>query len=369
MKDSASAAARRLARAREMIADRGLDGLLVTHLPNLRYLTGFSGSNGWLLLSGDRAIFFTDGRYAEQAGDEIPDDLGVDLQVPRDGLLGELAKRADVELGGSKAGFEGRYLSYGDWTRLRDGAGAVEWESVSGIVESLRAVKDDDEIAAIEKAAAVAAQALLETLPCIAIGVREIDIAAELDYRVTRLSVGQPAFETIVASGPRTALPHAATGRRTLEEGDLLLLDFGARWEGYCSDLTRTFVIGEPAPRQREIYEAVLEARREAVAALRPGAVAADVDDAARAVFRARGLEDRFLHSTGHGLGLEVHEGPSLRREGEGGVVAGMVVTVEPGLYFPGWGGIRIEDDLLVMADGSRPLVDLERDRLVALPA
>ncbi|HSG80885.1 MAG TPA: Xaa-Pro peptidase family protein [Gemmatimonadota bacterium] len=368
MSDTEAAAARRLARAREGFADRGLDGLLVTHLPNLRYLTGFSGSNGWLLLLADRAVLFTDGRYEEQAVQEVPADAGVELQVPREKLLSQLAKLVSRELGGTPVGFEGSHLSYDDWQRLREEAESVKWSPVAGVVEKLRAVKDAEELVAMEKAAEIAAGALLETLADVALGREEADIAAELDYRMTRLGSERPAFETIVASGERTALPHAATSRRKLEQGDLLLIDFGARCGGYCSDITRTFCVGDPTPRQLEVYDAVLSAQRQACAALTTGVQAGDVDAAAREVFRERGVEEYFVHSTGHGLGLEVHEGPALRRNGEETLGAGMVVTVEPGLYFPGWGGVRIEDDLLVGEGEPRPLVELEKARLLTLP-
>jgi Xaa-Pro aminopeptidase len=369
MNDTSSAAGRRLARVRESIAERGLHGLLVSHLPNLRYLTGFSGSNGWLLLADDRAVFYTDGRYRQQIEEEIPESLGFEFQVPSEGLLGELAERADQLFAGSRVGFEGSRLSYDNWTRLSEGAGSVEWVPVAGIVEGLRAVKDDAEVDAIQKAAAIAGQALRETLAAVEIGVREADLAAELDYRMARLGAERPAFETIVASGLRTALPHAATGIRKLEAGDLLLIDFGARWQGYSSDITRTFAVAETTPRGLEVYDAVLAAQRAACAALTAGVRSGDVDAAARGAFQERGLEENFVHSTGHGLGLEVHEGPALRRTGEEPLEAGMVVTVEPGLYFPGWGGVRIEDDLLVTDSEPRPLVDLEKhDRLRALP-
>jgi Xaa-Pro aminopeptidase len=368
MSDAATAAARRLARVHEAIADRGLAGLLVNHLPNLHYLTGFSGSNGWLLLAEDRTVFFSDGRYEQQATQEIPGDAGVELQFPREKLLSELAARASHELGGAPVGFEGSHLCYDDWQRLQEEADAVEWSPVAGLIEQLRAVKDAGELAAIEKAGEIAASALLETLAVVGVGQEEAEIAAELDYRMARLGSQRPAFETIVASGERSAFPHAATGRRRLQEGDLLLIDFGACWSGYRSDITRTFCVGEPTLRQLEVYAAVLSAQRQACAALTAGAVAGDVDAAARAVFVEAGLESYFVHSTGHGLGLEVHEGPALRRGGQETLEAGMVVTVEPGLYFPGWGGVRIEDDLLVGHGGPRPLVELDKERLLALP-
>ncbi len=369
MKVPTSSAARRLARLRASLAECELHGLLVSHAASVRYLTGFSGSNGGLLVDPDRAIFVTDGRYELQAEQELPDDVDFELLVLRDGLIAGLAERAAEEFAGRRVGFEGQRVAYGDWERLCGEAGAVEWAAVAGVVEQLRAEKDDHELALIGKAAEIAAAALRETAPRVEPGLREVDVAAELDYRIRRLGAEGVAFETIVASGARTALPHAGTSARKLRDGDLVLIDFGARWHGYCSDMTRTFVVGEPDARQQEVYELVRAAQRAACAALRAGVSGSEVDAAAREVFAAQGVEDRFPHSSGHGLGLEVHEAPRLSRHSNEVLRPGMVVTVEPGLYFPGWGGVRIEDDLAVTKDGAGALVDLERDRLRALPS
>jgi Xaa-Pro aminopeptidase len=364
---SNSAAAQRLARVRSRLAELGLDGLLVSHLPNVRYLTGFSGSSGWLLLGDRQAIFATDGRYEQQAREELA-DAGVELMVVRNGVLDELAKRAEREFGGAKVGFEGHSLSYAYWRRLEEEGAEVEWKGVTGTVEALRAVKDEEEVEALATAGRIAAEALRETLPLVKPGMREADLACELDYRMFRLGADGPAFETIVASGGRTALPHAATSSKRIVEGELLLIDFGARWRGYCCDMTRTFVVGEPTSRQAEIYRLVLEAQRAACEVLRAGRSGGEVDEATREVFESRGLGERFPHSTGHGVGLEVHEGPRLGRKSEEPLESNMVVTVEPGLYFPDWGGVRIEDDLVVTGDRPRPLVDFENEELRGLP-
>jgi Xaa-Pro aminopeptidase len=363
-----SSAARRLASLRAGLAELDLHGLLVSHNANVRYLTGFTGSNGWLLLDHGQAIFVTDGRYEEQAEGELAADGDFELVVLRDEFITQLAERAGREFAGRKVGFEGPHLSYGNWARFEENGGDVAWTAVSGVVEDLRIAKDEVELAAIRKAGAIAADALHDTVALVEPGMREVDIASELDYRMRRLGAEGPAFETIVASGERTALPHAATSERSVGEGDFLLCDFGARWDGYCSDVSRTFVVGQPRARQSEIYDVVLEAQAAARAALREGVTGADVDAAARDVFAARDLEERFLHSTGHGLGLEVHEDPRLAKRSERPLEANMVVTVEPGLYFPGWGGVRIEDDLVVTREGAEALVELESDRLLSLP-
>ncbi|UCF18534.1 MAG: aminopeptidase P family protein [Gemmatimonadota bacterium] len=366
MNDRHHASARRLALLRAGLAERGLAGLVVTHLPNVRYLTGFSGSSAWLLVGRDMALFATDGRYEQQAQEELATEAELEVSIARDGQLGAVAERAAKEYAGSEVGFEARHLVYGDWEKLREG-GAVEWTATTGLVEGLRAVKDDTEIEMIRRAADIAVSALRDTLPLVKGGVTERELAAELDYRMIRRGAEGPAFDTIVASGQRTALPHAQTSARRIRSGDLLLWDFGARWNGYCCDLTRTFVIGEPDARQTGVYLSVVAAHEAASQNLREGVPGREVDGAVRRVFGSEGLEDRFAHSTGHGLGLEVHESPRLSRQSEEALVRHMVVTVEPGLYFPGWGGVRIENDYVVNLDGAALLADLEYERLQSL--
>ncbi len=358
----------RVARVRARLAELELQLLLVTHLPNIRYLTGFSGSSGWLLLGHDRAIFFTDGRYQRLAEEQLAADVDLELLILRDDILGEVSRRASKLWPNEQLGFEAQHLCYSDWRRVVEAGNGREWAPVDGVVETLRAIKSDAEIAEIAEAGRIAAQALEDTLALVEPGVREAEIAAELDYRMARHGSEGPAFATIVASGPRTALPHAGTGSRRVEDGDLLLCDLGARRRGYCSDLTRTFVIGTPTPRQAETYARVLAAQAAAGERLRAGVPGAEVDAAARQVFEEAGCEAQFTHSTGHGLGLEVHEGPRLHRENAEGLRRSMVVTIEPGLYFPDWGGIRIEDDFVVTDGEPRALVALEKNALRSLP-
>ncbi len=362
-----SSYAHRVAGVRARLAELDLQLLLVTHLPNLRYLTGFSGSAGWLLLALDRAIFVTDGRYQRMAEEQLAGDGSVELLILREDILSEISRRASEIWPSERAGFEARHLSYADWRRLVEAADGREWEPVDGVVEDLRSIKTEEEIATIADAGRIAALALEETLPLIKPGVREAEIAAELDYRMSRLGAEGPAFETIVASGPRTALPHAGTSARQIVAGDLLLCDLGARLSGYCSDLTRTFVIGAPTRRQLQTYACVLSAQGAACEALRSGVPGAEVDAAARRVFEGAGWEAQFTHSTGHGLGLEVHEVPRLHRLAREALRPNMVVTVEPGVYFPDWGGIRIEDDFVVTVGEPRALVGLEKGFLRSL--
>lgn len=369
MKSHAGAVARRLDRVRAELAVLDLQGLLVSQLANVRYLTGFSGSTAWLLIDAAAATLITDGRYGLQAEEELPGGSGFEVVIARDGVLGELVvDQVRREFRGSRVGFEGQHLAFAEWEGLRDEGSTVEWVAVSGVVEGVRAVKDEEEIAAIETAARIAATALAEALTLVEPGVREADVASELDYRMRSLGAQRPAFETIITSGARSALPHAATSERRVREGELVLCDFGAHWRGYCSDMTRTYVMGEAEPEQHEVYELVLAAQRAARSVLRPGVSGSEVDAAARQVFREAEVEERFTHSTGHGLGLEVHESPRLGRRSEDRLESNMVVTVEPGLYFADWGGVRIEDALVVTEDGPRALVDLEASELQALP-
>lgn len=343
-------ASRRVDAVRARVAELDLDGLLVRHLPNIRYLTGFTGSNAWLYVGARVALFATDGRYEIQADEEVAAGSGFRRLIARDDLLGTLLERLVADLAPGRVGFESARVSYSEWERLSEKASSVRWVGVADAVEQLRVVKDAAEIEAIREAGQIAAAAWEETLALARPGVREAELAAELDHRMRNLGAEGPAFETIVASGPRSALPHARSGDRRIGVGDLILFDFGARWRGYCSDLTRTVVLGRADPRQRDTYGRVWAAQREACEILRERRPGSEVDAAARDMFEAEGIGSAFPHSTGHGLGLEVHEAPSLRKGVQAELSADMVVTVEPGLYFAGWGGIRIEDDFRITA-------------------
>lgn len=352
--------ARRTAELWRRIAGAGLDGLLVGHLPNVRYLTGFSGSSALLLvLDRERLHLLTDFRYEEQAAEEcLP---RVSLRIAQDGLFRELGSLLERDLP-RRLGFEADHLTVRDRRELGERCGGVTWEAAPPLVEALRARKDETELALIRTAIEIAERALEETLEVVREGVAEFEIAAELEYRLRRAGSGPLPFVPIVATGPRSALPHAEPGQRHVAEGDLLLFDFGASREGYCCDLTRTFVAGAAAPWQREIHDAVRKAQEAAIAALEVGRGGAEVDRAARRCLEARGWAERFGHSTGHGIGLEVHEGPRLARRSEDVLEAGNVVTVEPGVYLSGRGGVRVEDDVAVDDDGARSLTRFSRD-------
>lgn len=348
----------RLASLRDRLAEEELDALVVSHPPNFRYLSGFTGSAGLLLVRGDGALLVVDGRYDEQAGEEA--GAGIEVRVAEESLRTLLGEALAAHGGRPRVGLEAHRLTVEAAGRIREAAGDVEWSETTDLVEDLRAVKDPDEVRRIARAAEVACRALEELLSVVEEGVSEQALVAELEYRLRAAGSGRPAFDSIVASGPRSALPHATPGERRVREGDLVLLDFGATVEGYCSDLTRTVVLGAPREWQREIQEAVRAARDAAVEATAPGREAREVDRAAREVLEDRGLGESFPHSTGHGLGLEVHEGPSLSRKSDEILRDGNVVTIEPGVYLRGRGGIRLEDDVVV-ADDPRVLTDAPR--------
>lgn len=348
---------------RAALAAEGLDGLLVTHLPNIRYLTGFTGSAGLLLVRADEALLVTDFRYATQAPQEVGETATVEIDPAS--VWQRLLKRVG-QLPPAALGIEAHALTVKDAERL-GGAGRGRTVPTTELVERLRAVKDPDEVAAIRRAAELAQAALAEVLPEVRVGRSERDIAADLERALRRRGSEWHPFPTIVASGPRSALPHARTSGRTIEAGDWLLLDFGAQVDGYCADLTRTVVVGRRADdRQRAVYQLVRTAQRRALDHLRAGMTGREGDALAREVIAERGFGHAFGHSLGHGLGLEVHEAPRLAPTAEAPLPLHAVVTVEPGIYLPGWGGVRLEDDIYLGPGGPECLSD-NRTELVEL--
>lgn len=353
------APALRLERLGGLLADARLDALLVCHLPNVRYLSGFSGSAGYLLAGGGEAVLVVDGRYEEQAAAEVHHPE-VEVVVARDGLLtavaGIVSERAPLSVG-----LEAEHLTLRRRDRLAEQSGEVRWDETVELVEGLRARKDEREVDRIARAARIASETWAEFLASVEEGRTERELAGELEYRLRRAGSEDRPFASIVATGARSALPHARPADRPVREGDLLLADFGATVEGYVSDLTRCAVLGAAAPWQREAHAAVEEARRAAVEAVGPGVAAAEVDRVVRDRLDAAGHLEAFGHSSGHGIGLEVHEGPALSRRSEEILRAGNVVTIEPGVYLRGRGGIRLEDDVLVDEDGARVLTTADR--------
>ena len=350
----------RLAALVDGLSAAHLDGLLLTGLSNIRYLTGFSGSSALLVITARDVVLITDFRYQTQVVAEVGAIARVSIEAASlwTGLWQQLAAMSSVKV----LGFETAHVLHRDFQRLVESGARWQWRPTVDLVETLRERKDGDEIARIQDAAGVATRALARTLPQLAAGMTELAVAGVLEKALRdEGSEGFP-FPSIVASGPRSALPHARSSTRVLEQGDFLLMDFGAEVGGYCSDVTRTMVVGKADDAQREVYDIVRGANERATRGVRAGMTGRDADAIARHYIDRAGFGEQFGHSLGHGIGLEVHESPRLARTAEGVLPEGAVVTIEPGIYRPGWGGVRIEDDVVLGADGPHILTEFPRE-------
>lgn len=335
----------------EPLGELGLDAMLVTRLVNVRYLTGFTGTNGQLLATPTGGVFFTDPRYEEQSRREVSD---LERRTYPRRFARALAEACrDLSLG--RVGFESAGVTHKTWRDL-DGIEGLELIPTEELVEELRWIKDPEELALVERAQAATDEAFERVTSKLAEGVTEREVAFELEVAMRDAGADAVGFPTIAAFGENAAEPHHGPGDRPLARGDVVKLDFGARVDGYHSDMTRTVAFGEPDPRLREIHGLVLDAHQAGAAAVRPGARGGDADAAARKVISDAGYGDDFRHSLGHGIGLEVHEGPTLRDGGDDILPESTIVTVEPGVYLPGLGGVRIEDMVVVEANGCRAL-------------
>jgi len=360
------AVAGRLARLRPRLADAGVDALVVSGLANVRYLTGFTGSAGILVVGAERAVLLTDGRYRTQVAEQL---RAAGLEHSVEAMVGGAeAQRAALaalfsDPPGRRVGLEADHVSWSTVRRWATLSPSAELVPTNGLVEELRMVKDDGEIALMTLAAAVADAALAETLPALAPGTTEAVVAERLDAAMRRLGAEDRAFETIVASGPNAAKPHHRAGGRVIEARDLVVIDFGATVAGYRSDMTRTFAVGRP-PRQplADVHRLVATSQQAGVAAVGPGVAAGDVDAVCRRVIADAGYGDAFEHGTGHGVGLDIHEAPSVSAGATAILSPGVVVTVEPGVYLAGAGGVRIEDTVVVTDDGCRPLTRFPKE-------
>jgi Xaa-Pro aminopeptidase len=358
--------AARAGRLREQLFGPGTcDALLVTNLVNIRWLTGFTGSAGKLLVRGDDLLLVVDGRYGEQAGEQLA-AAGVEAEV-RVGLTipgqYEILGTAATSL---RLGFEADHVTVAEHDAMRETWFPFVGELVAttGEFADLRLTKDDGEIARIEAAAAIATAALDRLRGRLLDAPTEAEFGLALDTEMRRLGASGPSFETIVASGPNSAKPHHRPSSRRLADGDLVILDFGAKVDGYCSDMTRTFCLGPLSPDQQRLYDVVAAAQAAGVVAVKAGASCRSVDAACRDLIAEAGWRDAFSHGTGHGVGLDIHEDPRVSFAAPEGatLVARSVVTVEPGVYLPGVGGVRIEDSLVVTDDGSRILTHAPKD-------
>jgi Xaa-Pro aminopeptidase len=344
----------------------GIDALFVTRLVNIRYLTGFTGSAALLLVGPDEVLFVSDGRYRDQAADQLA-AAGVPARIEISGNEQKRIVREAAEAAGyRRIGLEAHGVT---WSQQRSYASewfpAAELVPTEGLVEDLRRVKDAGEVARIRAACRIADEAFANVRSRLANRPTELDFALDLEFEMRRLGASAMSFEPIVAAGPNGAKPHARPSDRRIEPGELLVLDFGCIVDGYCSDMTRTVSVGDPGPEARRMYEVVLESQRAGREAVRDGVDCAAVDKACRDVIAEAGWADAFLHGTGHGVGLEIHEDPRVAATGRGSLAAGYVVTVEPGVYLTGIGGVRIEDTVVVTPEGCEILTSSPKELVI----
>ena len=345
---------------RSVLAQHGFDGMLISRLSNVRYISGFTGSAGSCIITPKESYFLSDGRYIEQSKKEVKGferyhDYGTHI---------EIAQKNKLIHNGLKLAFESDFLSVTSFNQLTDLFPDIKWEATKMILENLAAVKDNSEIEALKTAIEITDTVFGETLKYFKNGKSEKEIALEIAMRYSKYGDGE-AFNTIVASGPNSALPHAQPCERKLQKGDFVVVDNGAKYAGYHADMTRTVVIGEATERHNEIYELVKESQQAGIDSMQAGVACKTVDDATRNVITEAGFGDKFIHSTGHGIGLEIHTFPRLSQQSEEVLKENNVVTVEPGIYLTGWGGVRIEDDVWVKKDGNEVLNKTPKELLV----
>jgi Xaa-Pro aminopeptidase len=355
----------RLDRLRAAFDDHEIDALVVTTLPNVRYLTGFSGSAAVLVVTKDLALLTTDGRYRTQSAEQLQRAGAGDVEITIGaGTEQRQAARAALgAAGSSRIGLEAGNVTWSGQRSWADFLGGDKLVPTANAVEALRERKDAAEIARMERAAAIADAALFEVLPLMSQGLTEEHFALELDTAMRRGGAESTAFETIVAAGENSAKPHHHPGSRRINGGDPVVVDFGATFEGYRSDMTRTFCVdAEPEGELARIFQVVQTSQAAGAAAVRPGIAAKEVDDICRQIITDAGWAERFEHGTGHGVGLDIHEAPTVSQLGTAILAPGFVVTVEPGVYVPGHGGVRVEDTLVVTEDGARPLTRFTKD-------
>lgn len=343
---------------RNKLIERGLDALLVTNPVNRRYVSGFTGTAGALLLTPSDSWLITDFRYMTQAPQQAAGFAVVEQAASIIATVAQLAADAGI----AKLGFEQDHVVYSDYVSWQETLGSIGLVPVSGIVEGLRMIKDETELAVMRDAAALADDTFRHILGFIKPGISERAVALEMEMYMRGKGATSTSFETIVASGERSALPHGVASDRIIGRDEFVKLDFGAYYEGYCSDLTRTVVVGSPTARHEEIYAIVLEAQLTALAGIKPGMTGREADALARDVIASYGYGDHFGHGTGHGLGMEIHESPRLSKTGDIVLKPGMTVTVEPGIYIPGFGGVRIEDDIVITETGNSLLTSSPKE-------
>ncbi|AWB45109.1 Xaa-Pro dipeptidase [Paenibacillus sp. CAA11] len=348
----------RVSKLQTALQERNLDAVFITNPINRRYLTGFTGSSGYVFITADKSYFLTDFRYTTQAAEQA---VGFDIIQHGPDVLDTVKELFETE-GVKRLAFEGDDLSYSVHAKYQQALQKAELVSVSGLVEDLRIIKDEEELAVMKEAAELADRTFMHMLDVLKPGVSELEAAAELEFFMRKNGATGPSFDTIIASGERSALPHGVASKRIIQADEFVTMDFGALFEGYCSDITRTVAIGNPSAKHREIYDIVLEAQLYTLENIRPGMTGREADALARDIITRYGYGEQFGHSTGHGLGMEVHEAPRLSKLSDDILKPGMVVTVEPGIYIPGFGGVRIEDDIVMTETGMRRLTESTKE-------
>jgi len=346
---------------RTKLKDENLDGMIITHLDHIRYLTGFTGSAGLLIVGVPGADFFTDSRYTIQAKQQVK---GARIHKIKSLPIAALKNFPQFNVRNRKYGFTGEYLTVTSREQLTKVLSETLLVNADNVLAQLGWVKDKSELSNIEKAVKISDTALARILQLVVPGVRERELAAELEYQMVMLGSEKPAFETIVASGYRSAMPHGVASGKKVKKGDFVTFDFGATVNGYVSDMTRTVVVGKATSRQKKIYNLVLRSQMAGIRKIKAGVMGKAVDATCRKIIEKAGYGKKFEHGTGHGIGYFVHVGPRMGPLSNDKLVAGNVVTVEPGIYITGWGGVRIEDDVVVTRTGSRVLNRAEKKLL-----
>ncbi len=336
-----------------------VDAYIVIRPENGRYLSGFTGGEATLFISLEKACLLTDFRYIEQAKAQSPDFEIINSGQDHFDSLSEIGQTV------RRVGFEGDYVTYVDYGKLKDAFSQAELLSLPNLVSHLRSVKDESEIKLIRQAVKIADDAFAEVLKTIEIGQREEEIGLSLEFSMRRAGASGASFDFIIASGVRSALPHGTASSKRAQSGEFLTMDFGAIYQGYCSDITRTIFLGEPEDKHREVYDIVLAAQKAGIEAVIPGRTGKEVDAVARKLIEEAGYGEYFGHGLGHSVGLAIHEGPNLNKREDRVLEPGMVVTVEPGIYIPGWGGVRIEDIVLVTEKGCEVLTQAPKDFII----
>lgn len=350
----------RVKNVQDKLLKYNIDALLVTNMFNVRYLANFTGTTGLVVITKDEAYFVTDFRYTEQAAEEAKGYTIVKNEGPIFEEVAKIVKENKIE----KLGFEQENITYAVYHQINDII-PCDLVPVAGLVEKLREVKTEDEINIIKEAINITEKAYDYILGFVKPGKTEIEVANELDFYMRNEGATSVSFDTIVASGIRSAMPHGVASDKVIEEGDMVTIDFGCYYKGYVSDMTRTFAVGDPGEQMKEIYEIVYQANKKVNEVAKAGMTGAELDAIARDYITEKGYGPQFGHTLGHGIGLEVHEGPSLSFRNEDKLVVNNIVTNEPGIYVPGLGGVRIEDDLVIKEDGAEILMTTPKELII----